>query len=105
MIQLTQGNYGHKVNINIKNKDGKPIKLDGCAVTIDLVFVAAKTKKQYDLTILDSDNGRVQLTITPDISEKLGKVLGFIDVTNPTSQITLNEALLFYTKPSNGGLV
>lgn len=106
MIQLIQGNYGHKININIKNNKGNLIQLDDCSVVIDMVY-PGNINKRYDLTILDSLNGRVQLKILPEMlnvknTTMAYKVMGYVDIISPTSQITLEEPICFYIKPNDG---
>lgn len=104
MIQLRQGNYGHKIYINIRNPKNEPIKLLDATVVIDMVF-PDKTKKQYNLTILDPENGKVLLTTTAEMLAQVGKVVGYIDVINPASQITLYEPLNILVVPDDGAAV
>jgi hypothetical protein len=101
-LSFTQGNYGMLININVKDKNGIAIPLDGASVDIDLVF-PDKTKKRYPLTILDSTNGKVQLKITTEMTEQVSVHIGFIDVTNPLSQITLEDLFKYNVKPADGG--
>jgi hypothetical protein len=90
------------INITIKDNNNNVLSLDSYNVEMDLIF-PDKTKKRYEISITDSTNGKARLTITTEMTSQVGQYIGFINIVNPLSKITLNDFLKYTVKAEDGG--